>query len=165
MSDAVSLATMTGPMMAAAFKFLFDRASTFLDRRNATKDNVEDGAEGASGTAVERESVENLRRAMNALEVYDEHGLPLRSDDAKLVGHLETVLGELQRIEGRPIDIAAVARAGVAVEVESDDVEGTVTGLVAEEIGETGRADVRVRTRTVKAGGEVTGMRIERRLG
>jgi hypothetical protein len=165
MSDVVSLATLTGPAITAVFKFLFDRAGGVLDRRRAAKDERVDDTGDVAESAAERESMHNLTRAMTALEVYDEHDVPLRSQDAKLVGHLETVHAELQRIEGNPIDLAAVVRAGLAVEVDSDDVEGTVTGLITDGVGEIGRADVRVRTKTVKVGGEVTGMRIERRLG
>lgn len=165
MSDTVALATMTGPMIGAAFKFLFDRASAVLDRRRANKDNAELDSLKTWDGIEEQASTEKLRSAMNALEVYHDNDLELRPDDVKLVGHLETVIDELQRIEGTSIDIDAVARAGVVVRVESDDVEGKVTGLEVGEITETGRADVSVHTRSVGPGGEATGLKIEGRLG
>lgn len=165
MSDVVSLATLTGPAITTVFKFLFDRAGGVLDRRRAAKEERSGDGASVDETAAERESMQNLTRAMTALEVYAEHGVPLRPGDSTLLGHLETVRAELQSIDGKPIDLAAVVRAGLAVEVDSDDVEGTVTGLISDGFGEIGRADVRVRTKTVKAGAEVTGVRIERRQG
>ncbi|WP_406631968.1 hypothetical protein [Amycolatopsis sp. WGS_07] len=166
MSDAVSLATMSGPMMGAAFKFLFDRAGVVLDRRRTGKEErLADISDSSTETVGRDVSVNNLKRALGVLEIYRDHNLVLSPDDEKLVAHLEIVLAELQQIEGRPIDIAAIARAGATVEVETEEVEGKVTGLAVGEVSESGRADVVVRAKTVKSGGELTGMVIERRLG
>ncbi|WP_133851240.1 hypothetical protein [Labedaea rhizosphaerae] len=153
---------MTAPMLSAAFKFLFDRASSTLDRRRAEK---HDSGEAGEAVTEEASAAGQLESAMNTLAVYKQHNFALKPDDSVLIRNLTTVQAELERIEGSPIDIAAITRAGVVVEVDSGDVEGRVTGLTAGEIASTGHADVRVRTETVKASGEVTGMQIERRLG
>ncbi|OKJ95505.1 hypothetical protein [Amycolatopsis sp. CB00013] len=152
---------MTASMLTASFKFLFDRASAVLDRRAEAKkgDSKQDQAKDAP------EELAKLQEAMRALNVYREHNLTLSKEDAGLVGLLEDVHAELEKILGEPIDLEKECRPGVRVEVENDDVTGGVTGLRVGDVAAGGSADVKVRNRDVKRGAEVTGMWIEGTLG
>ncbi|MGW4130901.1 hypothetical protein [Amycolatopsis japonica] len=161
MSGALSLTTMTGPMLAAAFKFLFDRANSFLDRRS--KDKADAG--GETSEVGDGTDVDKLKAAMKVLKVYESKGIQVAPDDADLVESLSDVHAELERLEGRPIDLADVARAGVRIDMKHEDVDGTVTGLSVGEVDAGAGAEVVIRTATVKRGGDVTGMRIDGRLG
>lgn len=161
-TDPLALSALSASALTAAFKFLFDRAGTFLDRwadrRVAAKPS--DGECDSMPAEEFAERLSDLRESTAALAVYQRHSLPITPDDALLVQAMEIVRTQLKMITGDRLPIDDPSAVGVVVRQTVRRAEGSTVGIDAKAVEHGSNASVEQEVGVVEQTGEVVGMRI-----
>ncbi|MET7360485.1 hypothetical protein ABZS76_18825 [Streptomyces sp. NPDC005562] len=173
--DALAFPTLAGTILSEAVKFLFDRASSVLDRRAGRV--PAEGPEQVAGQAqpllvrpqaLTDERVSRITGAHGALRVYLSRPELLVGDDAELKEVLGRLRRDLEEVYGRRLpfgDEKEADRPGVEISQQADLLYGKQVGMRVGGITERGRAHIDQNAGTVEATGEQVGIEVEGTLG
>ncbi|WP_018547278.1 hypothetical protein [Streptomyces sp. LaPpAH-108] len=177
MTDQLSLATVATTALPQIFGFLFGRLGEALDRRAESREEEEFRPALAEPPApyvlrpeaLTGERVARLSGAERELDVYRRNPGLIRPEDANLVRTLSQVRDDLEAVYGQRFTFAGERRpaAGVRVVQRVDEVEANAVarGVTARRVTDRAAVDIEQTTRTVRPGGELTGLDVDGTLG
>ncbi|MGV9340328.1 hypothetical protein [Streptomyces sp. NPDC003688] len=177
MTDQLSLATVATTALPQIFGFLFGRLGEALDRRAECR--AEDEfcpalAEPPAPYVLRPEALTGdrlarLSRAKGELTVYWRNPDLIRPEDENLVRMLSQVRNDLEAVYGQRFTFSGERRpaAGVRIVQRVDEVEADAVarGVKARHVTDRAAVDIEQTTRTVRPGGELTGLDVDGTLG
>ncbi|MEW2131733.1 hypothetical protein [Streptomyces sp. NPDC005435] len=177
MTDQLSLATVATTALPQIFGFLFGRLGEALDRCAESRADGEFRPALAEPPApyvlhpgaLTEDRLARLTRAEQELSRYRRDPDLIRPEDANLLRTLSQVRDDLEVVYAQRFTFAGERRPapGVRVVQRLDDIEANAVaqGVKARHVTDRAAVDIEQTARTVRPGGEVTGLHVEGTLG
>ncbi|MGV9426134.1 hypothetical protein ACWDO7_17830 [Streptomyces sp. NPDC003656] len=177
MTDQLSLATVATTALPQVFGFLFGRLGEALDRRAESREEEEFRSALAEPPApyvlhqdaLTGDRVARLGFAERELDAYRHNPDLIRPADAHLLRTLSQVRDDLEAVYGQRFTFAGERRPGAGVRVVQrvDEVgaNAVARGVKARHVSDRATVDIEQTARTVRPGGELTGLDVGDTLG